>query len=152
MITNFVSRQVSREETRASQARRVTARDMENEEDRPRDIAASIQVIRATATTVLVCSCFCSCSCSCSCSCMFQFLFLYVFRRSFCFCSCSCHWLPLLVSLFSLSPILNVSGHGSKCESVLCIWRSPATASQYPLQTVKKSVIMSWHRMPRYLS
>ena len=74
MITNFVSRQVSREETRASQARRVTARDMENEEDRPRDIAASIQVIRATATTVLVLALAlalalaCSSSCSYTCS------------------------------------------------------------------------------------
>ena len=68
MITNFVSRQVSREETRASQARRVTARDMENEEDRPRDIAASIQVIRATATTVLVLALALALACSSSCS------------------------------------------------------------------------------------
>ena len=69
MITNFVSRQVSREETRASQARRVTARDMENEEDRPRDIAASIQVIRATATTVLALALALPCSSSCSYTC-----------------------------------------------------------------------------------
>ena len=68
MKTNLVSRQVSREETRASQARRVTARDMENEEDRPRDIAASIQVIRATATTVLVLALALALACSSSCS------------------------------------------------------------------------------------